>query len=251
MTDARPVAGLVRAPVAELRPHPDNPRTRYTDIDALAASMREHGLLQPVVAERVPGRDGLQVLAGHRRLAAAKHLGWTHIPVLVRRDTLPDEALAAMLVENGQRTDLDPIEEARALQRLVKGGKTQHDVARMVGRHPSWVKARLDLLNLPPDEQEQLRAGHTTLGRAADLLRQEREQRRRQANPVARPLGRPKGARTRPYFGDTHPLARTARAICDHRGSPKVGGVACGPCWETTIRADAAGAIDTAMEATA
>ena len=70
------------------------------------------------------------------------------------------------------------------------------------------------------------------------MVRENRQHERRQANPVARPVGRPKGAKTKPYFGDQHPLARTVRAVCGHRGSPKVGGVGCGPCWENVIRAD-------------
>lgn len=148
-----------------------------------------------------------------------------------------------MLVENGQRADLDPIEEARALKRLKDMGMSPADIGRRVGRHQTWVKGRLELLMLPPDEQEAVRAGHYTLSHATSLVRAERAQQRKRENPIARPVGRPKGAKTKPYFGDEHPLARTVRENCDHRGTPKVGGVGCGPCWENTIRANEALAL--------
>lgn len=144
-----------------------------------------------------------------------------------------------MLVENGQRADLDPIEEARALQQLDRAGITKAEIARRVGRHPNWVQQRLMLLTLPPSEQEEVRAGHYSLGHAINIVRAGREAQRQRTNPVARPVGRPKGAKTKPYFGDTHPLAQTVRAACNHIGKPKVGGVGCGECWEHAIRADA------------
>src|SRR5438105_806791 len=113
----RPLNGLAAISLDELRPSPNNPRTQLTDIDDLAASIREAGLIQPIVVQNIPGRDGYQIVAG--------------------------------------------------------------------------------------------------------------------------PVGRPKGAKTKPCFGHTHPLAATVLRLCSHRGSPKVGGVGCGPCWETVIRADA------------
>ena len=114
------------------------------------------------------------------------------------------------------------------------------DIARKVGRPGSYVRGRLMLLTLPVEEQDAVRAGHYTLGHATDLVRAQRQAERQRHNPVARPVGRPKGVATKPYFGDTHPLAQVARARCDHRGTPKVAGVACGHCWEAVIRADEA-----------
>jgi ParB family chromosome partitioning protein len=155
---------------------------------------------------------------------------------------LPDEELLAMLVENGQRTDLDPIEEARAYRQLADMGLTHTDIGRRVGRHSNTVAARLALLQLSPDEQEDVRAGALSvshvLGRAAAARQQER------LRAGGRGRGRPKGAKTAPYFGDTHPLAQTVRAACEHRGRPKLGRVACGQCWEAVIRADA---VDAAL----
>jgi ParB family chromosome partitioning protein len=203
-------------------------------------SIQANGLIQPLIVQQIPGRPGYRIVAGHRRLAAVQRLGWAKAPCVVRRDMLPDAELLAMLVENGQRAGLDPIEEARALNRLVDGGMTVADVSKQIGRPLSFVRGRLLLLSLPLAEQEEVRAGHYTLTHARTLLRDAREAERRRENPVARPVGRPKGATTRPHFGDTHPLAGAVRAHCDHRqGTPKVGGVGCGPCWEAVIREDA------------
>ncbi|WP_374457739.1 hypothetical protein [Nocardioides sp.] len=132
-----------------------------------------------------------------------------------------------------------PIEEARALRALVRSGLTITDTAKRVGKAASHVSNRLMLLELPLEEQEELRAGHYTITHAQHLVRNAREAERRRESAEARPVGRPKGAKTKPYFGDTHPLASTVRRICSHRGSPKVGGVGCGACWEHAIRADA------------
>lgn len=233
-----PLQGLAAVDLADLRPSPNNPRVRMTDLEDLARSITEQGLIQPLVVQRIPGIDGYQVVAGHRRLAAVKNLGWGKVACIIRRDLLPDEELLAMLVENGQRAGLDPIEEAHALRRLVDAGKSEAQVGAAVGRHANWVRGRLMLLRLPFEEQEAVRAGHYTLSHATGLVRAENRRQRLAAKPTTRPVGRPKGVKTRPYFGDDHPLARAARARCGHRGSPKVAGVACGDCWEATIRAD-------------
>lgn len=236
------LGGLAAIPVDQVRPSPTNPRERLTDIDWLAQSIAESNLLQPLVVQHIPGEAGYQIIAGHRRYAAVRKLGWAKVPCIIRRDMLPDEELMAMLVENGQRADLDPIEEARALLKLKQGGLPSAEVGRKIGRSASYVDSRLMLLKLPAEEQEALRAGHYSVHHAATLLRERSKAERQAANPVARPMGRPKGAKTKPYFGDTHPLAKTARALCGQnghgRGMPKVGGVACGPCWETVIRSD-------------
>lgn len=243
---AKHLTGLAAIPIGEIRPSSANPRSRLTDLDELALSIRENGLVQPIIVQQVPGFDGYQIVAGHRRYAAVVKLGWSSAPCIIRRDMLPDEELLAMLVENGQRANLDPIEEARALHRLKRtGGLTDNEIGRKIGRSDYYVRTRLALLQLPEEEQEALRAGHSTLERAVGLVRSERQEQRRRENPVARPVGRPKGAKTKPYFGDDHPLARTVRAICDHRGTPKVGGVGCGPCWESAIRDDAGQAYAT------
>jgi ParB family chromosome partitioning protein len=99
-------------PVADIRPSPRNPRRTLDDIDELADSIRAHGLLQPIVVGRVDA--GYELVAGHRRLAAVQQLGWARVPAIVR-DEEPDDAYILMLVENLQREDLTPKEEAAAL----------------------------------------------------------------------------------------------------------------------------------------
>jgi ParB family transcriptional regulator, chromosome partitioning protein len=236
---ATPLAGFVAIPIADVHPSPNNPREHLHDIAELAASIAADGLVQPIIVQKLLGGNGYQIIAGHRRLEACARLGWAKVPCIIRRDLLPDEELVAILVENGQRSGLDPIEEARALKRLVDSGRSAADVGKRIGRPGSYVSGRLLLLSLPLAEQEEVRAGHYTLSHAKNLVRDAREAERRRANPVARPVGRPKGATTRPYFGDTHPLAKTARGRCSCKAKPKVGGVACGQCWEAVIREDA------------
>lgn len=236
---AEALGGLVAVPVGEIHHSSANPRERLTDIEDLAASIREAGLIQPIIVQKIPGRDGYQIVSGHRRHAAVRHLGWPKVPVLVRRDLLPDEELLAMLVENGQRAGLDPIEEARAYRQLVEMGLTHDEIARRVGRSQALVTNRLSLLRLPTAEQEEIRAGATTVAHVLRTVRAKRREERLRAK--GRPIGRPKGAKTKPYFSDAHPLAKAVRAHCDHRqGRPKLGGVGCGQCWEAVIRADAA-----------
>jgi ParB family chromosome partitioning protein len=235
---ARALPGLAAIDLADIHPSPNNVREALTGIEELAGSMREVGLIQPLVVQKIPGHPGFQIVAGHRRHAAAKLLGLASVPCVIRRDMLPDEELVAMLVENGQRADLDPIEEARALNTLRSGGLTIAEVARKIGRSVGYVDSRLMLLHLPLEEQDAVRAGHYTLDHAKKLVRTERAAERERLRPTSRPIGRPKGVRTRPYFGDTHPLARAVRTRCNHIGKPKVAGVGCGECWESVIRAD-------------
>lgn len=238
MSEAQALRGLAAIPVREIHSSPNNPRTNLTDIEDLALSIREAGLIQPIVVQKIPGHDGYQIVAGHRRYAAVCKLGWAKVPALIRRDMLPDEELLAMLSENGQRADLDPIEEARAYRRLLDMGLTHVDVSRRVGRHINTVRARLALLQLSPAEQEEIRAGAISVAHVLGRASAQRQQERLRVGGRGR--GRPKGVKTKPYFGDTHPLAKAVRRACDHRGRPKVGGVGCGECWEGVIRADVA-----------
>lgn len=230
----RPLNGLLAVPVDQVHPSPNNPREHLTDIDDLARSISEVGLIQPIVVQKIPGQPGYQVVAGHRRRAAVLKLGWHKVPVLVRRDMLPDEELLAMLVENGQRSGLDPIEEARALNKLKQGGLTDTEIGRKIGRSNAHVWGRLQLLKLPVEEQEQLRAKTITIGAAIDKAKTD-------SGSTYRPRkGREKSAA---YLSINHDLGTRARARCQRlghksKGAKSVGGVACGECWESVIRAD-------------
>lgn len=145
---AHVVAGadvLQTVPIGRLRPDPDNPRTAVGDVAELAASLRAVGLLQPIVA-RLAGGD-LIVVAGHRRLAAAKLAGWTSVQVIVRAEMRPDDVLAAMLVENSHRKDLDPIPVSRPIGAAAPRFWSKVDKAGPVPAHrpelgPCWVWMR-------------------------------------------------------------------------------------------------------------
>lgn len=236
-TDTTPTGGhthegpglqLRRVRVQDLHPDPNNPRDEVTEVAELAASIEQAGLLQPPIARR--DGDRLVIVAGHRRLAAIKVLGWKDVDVVVRRDMPPDQVLVAMLAENQQRVMLDPVEEARAYNRLkVVHHLTDAAVAERVGRNQAYVSGRLALLALPADQQEEIRAGQRTLGYAI------REGRVRQGKVRQRD----KGAGW--HLAANHPLARRAAARCvklEHRRGTRLGGVACGQCWESVIRAD-------------
>lgn len=134
-------------PVASIQPSPRNPRQRVDGIAELADSLRAHGLLQPVVVRR---RDaGYELIAGHRRLEAAQLLGWTEIAAVVRDET-DDQAYILTLVENLQREDLTPKEEAAALEVLVRErGWTTRQVGEAVKRSHAYVSRRLRVFEDP------------------------------------------------------------------------------------------------------
>jgi ParB family chromosome partitioning protein len=221
---------LLQVAVGRLKPDPDNPRDDDGDVSELAISIQRAGLLQPIVCRRTSGGQ-LIVVAGHRRLAAVKLLGWATVAVVVRADMRPDEVLAAMLIENGQRKDLDPIEEARALSRLMSmHGFTSHrQLAERIGRTQVHVSARLALLALSPSEQAAVRSGEMSLIEATHQARLN--------SGRVRAKGQDKGW----HLGPAHPLAHLAKARCQrmqHGRGRTVGGLACGECWESVLRAD-------------
>ena len=241
---SEPIPGLVLLRPDEVRPAPNNPRLQVEDIEELAQSIEQVGLIQPIVVQRVPADADhaayFEIVAGHRRFAALKLLHRREIPAIVRRPMPPAQALVAKLVENQQRSGLDPIEEAKAYKALHSGGHTLELIATKVGKPLSHVSTRLSLLELSITEQEAIRAGHWTLQHGIDVVRGRRQQVRQSLNPVTRGPGRPKGSKAKPYFGDTHPLHETASAHCTHgKGHVKIpGALACGPCLEEVIRAD-------------
>jgi ParB family transcriptional regulator, chromosome partitioning protein len=130
-----------QVPVAAIQPSPRNPRRNLGGIDELATSLSDHGLLQPVVVRRVA--DGYELIAGHRRLEAAKFLDWPAITAVVRDET-QDRAYILTLVENLQREDLTAKEEAAALEVLVRDrGWSTRQVGEAIKRSPIYVSRRL------------------------------------------------------------------------------------------------------------
>ena len=160
-------------PVEVLEPGPFQPRATMhpARLDELTASIRQQGVLQPILARPHPDRPGhYQIIAGERRWRASQAAGLADIPVLVR-DLSDTEAMAASLVENLQRQDLDPIEEAEAYKRLLtEFGLTQEALGAMVGKSRSHVANTLRLLQLPGALRQHLREGTLSAGHARALL---------------------------------------------------------------------------------
>ena len=161
-------------PVEQLRPGRYQPRTRMDEagLNELAESIRAQGVMQPVLVRRLDGAggDSYEIIAGERRVRAARLAGLERVPVLVR--DVPDEAAAAMaLIENMQREDLNPLEEARGLQRLTEEfGLTHEAAARAVGRSRSATTNLLRLLQLSEPVQQLLLGGALEMGHARALL---------------------------------------------------------------------------------
>jgi ParB family chromosome partitioning protein len=167
--DASSATGSVEIPLARIRRNPYQPRTRMDDADlsSLAASIAEHGVIQPILVTET--LDGYQLVAGERRVRAAERAGLVRIPAVIRQ--LADrEQLELALVENLQRTDLDPIEAARAYRQLIDDfGLSQEALSERVGRARSTVANTLRLLDLEAPVQEAVGAGTITEGHARAL----------------------------------------------------------------------------------
>jgi ParB family chromosome partitioning protein len=157
--------------VGEVEANPEQPRTRFDDerLRELAASMKVHGVVQPIVVRTRPG-GGYRLIAGERRLRAARIAGLTAVPAVVR-DVQDNEALELALVENLQREDLNPIDEARGYEALMEvGGLKQSDVAERVGKDRSTVANAMRLLELDAEVQQMLSAGALSAGHGRALL---------------------------------------------------------------------------------
>lgn len=172
--------------VEEIRPNPYQPRAEVGagELGELVESIRENGLLQPLVVRPAP--DGWELVAGERRWRALRQLGWDRAPAIVRE--LEDEQMLVLaLVENLQRENLSPLEEARGYERLMEGfGLTQQQVAERVGKDRSTVANLLRLLKLGDDIHALIERGDLAAGHARALLGlEDAAQRRRLAAEVA------------------------------------------------------------------
>lgn len=157
-------------PIKDLRPNPYQPREPVADdsLAELVASIREHGLLQPIV---VRGQDaGWEIVAGERRWRALRQLNWRSAPVVVR-DLTDEQMLLVALVENLQREALSPLEEARSYRQLAdQFGLTQGKIAQRVGKDRSTVSNALRLLALPAEVQSLVHLGELSAGHARAIL---------------------------------------------------------------------------------
>ena len=160
---------------AVIEPHPLNPRVVVTEgpvWEAFLESVRSRGVLQPLlVRPRPDGEDGFECVGGHRRLQAALVAEVLRVPVIVRGFS-DAEALEVLLIENLERSDLDPMEEAAGVSALVsEGGLSPDGLAARLGRSEEWVQLRLDLPSLPAEGHAAVRTGQLSLGVAREVLR--------------------------------------------------------------------------------
>lgn len=174
----RPDSGFATIALDSIEGNPQQPRKRFDEesLASLAASMREVGVLQPVVVRRLPGGAGYELVAGERRCRAARLAGLEEIPAIVRSDVDEMHSLTEALIENVQREDLSPLEEAAAYRQLIDDFELTHDeVAGAVGKSRSAVTNTLRLLQLPAAVQGLLERGEITAGHARALLGSEDE----------------------------------------------------------------------------
>ncbi len=169
-------SGVAHIEVSKIKANPYQPRTQFdhNKLEDLIASIKEHGILQPIVVS--PTDDGYELIAGERRLRAATFLEFTQVPALIR-DVTKQQQLELSLIENIQRQELNPIEEALSYKRLHdEFNIKQEDIGNRVGKSRSKIANMLRLLTLPDDIQNWLRDGKLTTGHAKVLLELESPQ---------------------------------------------------------------------------
>lgn len=165
-------SGIIMVSPEKIIPNPRQPRSDIpnTELEDLAASIREHGILQPLIVTHEPDQDKYILIAGERRLRAASLAGLQSVPVLVRKAT-EQERLELALIENIQRTDLAPLETAKAYRQLIDEFNLTHDdIALQIGKSRVTVTNTLRLLNLPQAVQTALSEGKISEGHARALL---------------------------------------------------------------------------------
>lgn len=211
MTGSDPRGGVNLLPIELIQPNPDQPRKTMTEaeLDALAESIADKGIVQPILVRPVTSGDGYQIVAGERRWRAAQRARLHEIPALVRELT-DRETLEIGIVENVQRADLNPVEEAQAYKQLIERfGHTQDDVAKAVSKSRSHIANMIRLLSLPEAIQAHLAAGRLSAGHAraiatcpnAEILAE---------NIIARGLSVREAERLAKSGADSRPAAKPA-----------------------------------------
>ncbi|MCC5969941.1 MAG: ParB/RepB/Spo0J family partition protein [Pararhodobacter sp.] len=165
--------GVRSVPIESLRPNPDQPRRHFdaARLSELQDSIREKGIIQPLIVRPDPARaDGFEIVAGERRWRAAQNARLHEIPVIVK-DFSDSEVLEIAIVENIQRAELSPIEEAAGYKQLMERfGHTQEKIAEVLGKSRSYIANLLRLLNLPEELREMLDSGELSVGHARALI---------------------------------------------------------------------------------
>jgi ParB family transcriptional regulator, chromosome partitioning protein len=199
--------GQRKLPTSSLQPNPRNPRRAFSDseLDELAASLRERGIIQPIVVRPARGApDAYEIIAGERRWRAAQRAALHDVPVVIIEAT-DGEALQLAIIENVQRTDLNALEEAEGYRSLIRDfSHSQDDVARMVGKSRSHVANTLRLQTLPDGVKQHINSGRLSAGQARALVGHHDAERladeivarglnTRQVEEIAREIGKKKG----------------------------------------------------------
>jgi ParB family chromosome partitioning protein len=167
----QPRQGLVNLRIDKIKSNPYQPRTKVDEekLSELAASIKEKGIIQPVVVRQVG--EEFELVAGERRLLAAKKLGWEEIPAVIAGKLSKEDMLELSLIENLQREDLNPIDTARGYKRLLEECLlTQAEVAQRIGKDRSSVANTMRILNLPDEVQELIGDGKLSEGHARAIL---------------------------------------------------------------------------------
>lgn len=160
----------MKVPIEKIKPNPNQPRIHFneTELNELCESIREHGVLQPLLVRKEG--SGYEIIAGERRYQASKLADLTELPVIVK-DVNDEEMLALALIENLQRSDLNPLEEAKGYKQLIDAsGMTQEALSKAVSKSRSAITNSLRLLDLPEPVQDLIFAGKLTAGHARAIL---------------------------------------------------------------------------------
>ncbi len=169
--DTKPADRVV--PIEKITPNPDQPRRRFdkSALDDLAASVKEKGIIQPLIVRPKPGKEGeFEIVAGERRWRAAQMAKLHEIPILVREFS-DIEVLEVAIIENVQRADLNPVEEAAGYSQLMdKFGHTQEKLSEVLGKSRSYIANAVRLLSLPDEVQSYLSEGKLSSGHARALI---------------------------------------------------------------------------------
>jgi ParB family transcriptional regulator, chromosome partitioning protein len=228
--------GQRRLSTASLRPNPRNPRRSFpnAELDELVASLRERGIIQPIIARPVQGSaDIYEIIAGERRWRAAQRAGLHDVPVVIV-EASDAEALQLAIIENVQRADLNPLEEAQGYRALIEEfGNSQDDIAKIVGKSRSHVANTLRLLKLPETIKSYIHAGKLQAGHARMLIGQPDAEKLaeeivarglnvRQVESIARDIaartGKARGGRARRGNGKNANLVALEKRISDTLG---------------------------------
>jgi len=164
--------GLANVPIEQISPNPYQPRKTFNDssIEELSRSVREHGIIQPLVVTKI-GDNKYRLIAGERRFRAAQKAGLDAVPVVIKETMTDGDVLQVALIENIQREDLNPIEEAYAYHQLHEEFQlTQEEISKRVGKERSTVANFLRLLRLPDTVKKLLAAGQLSMGHARAIL---------------------------------------------------------------------------------